>query len=182
MKKLVSVAVGLVFVSAAANAATTTVQGGTVHFKGQIVNAACSVSPESSDQTVNLGQYRSALFTSVGTRSGSVPFNIVLQDCDNTVATNATIAFSGDVDPNDPTVLSTSNIGGGISGAASGVGIEISDKLGTVLPPDGSTFSAPYSLITGTNTLAFNARYKSTADTVTPGDADADATFVLQYQ
>ncbi|WP_320744182.1 type 1 fimbrial major subunit FimA [Enterobacter mori] len=182
MVKLFSIALGMMLFSAVASAASTTVQGGTVHFKGQIVNASCSVSAESSDQTVNLGQYKSSLFTSVGVRSGAIPFNIVLNDCDTLVAQSASVAFSGAVDANDPTVLSTSNLGGGAGGAAAGVGIEISDKQGTVLTPDGSTFSAPNTLITGTNTLIFNARYKSTAAIVTPGEADADATFVMQYQ
>ena len=43
---------------AAALADTTTVNGGTVHFKGEIVNAACAVDAGSIDQTVQLGQVR----------------------------------------------------------------------------------------------------------------------------
>lgn len=42
--------------SAAALADTTTVNGGTVHFKGEVVNAACAVDAGSVDQTVQLGQ------------------------------------------------------------------------------------------------------------------------------
>ena len=40
--------------------AATTVNGGTVHFKGEVVNAACAVNMNSVDQTVLLGQVRSA--------------------------------------------------------------------------------------------------------------------------
>ena len=57
-------------VAGAANAADpvtpVSVNGGTVHFKGELVNAACSVNTDSSEQTVNLGQYRTAKFTKVG--------------------------------------------------------------------------------------------------------------------
>lgn len=41
--------------STAALAAATTVNGGTVHFKGEVVNAACAVDAGSVDQTVQLG-------------------------------------------------------------------------------------------------------------------------------
>lgn len=41
--------------STAALADTTTVNGGTVHFKGEVVNAACAVDAGSIDQTVQLG-------------------------------------------------------------------------------------------------------------------------------
>ncbi len=43
--------------STAALAATTTVNGGTVHFKGEVVNAACAVDAGSLDQTVMLVRY-----------------------------------------------------------------------------------------------------------------------------
>lgn len=41
-----------------AQADTTTVTGGTVNFVGQVVDAACSVSADSVDQTVTLSQVR----------------------------------------------------------------------------------------------------------------------------
>lgn len=161
--------------------AATTVPGGTVHFTGQIVNAACAVSAGSTDQTVNLGQYRTANFTAVGDRSGTVPFKIQLQDCDTSVSTQASVAFSGTADSTDTTVLNVGNISGGASGSASGVGIEIADQLGKVLTPNGSVYSTAQNLIDGVNVLNFTARYKSTAAAVTPGQADADATFTMQY-
>ena len=181
-KTLLRALIGASILSAGYASAATTVAGGTVHFTGQIVNAACAVSSTSSNQTVNLGQYRTANFTAVGAYSGKVPFTIKLEDCDPTVSTTAAVAFSGSADGNDNTVLSTSNISGGSAGAAAGVGIEISDSKGTVLAPTGAAFSSPQTLITGSNTLNFNARYKSTLANVTPGEADADATFTMQYE
>lgn len=182
--KMKSIAVSMFMamgVVSAANAAAVIVPGGTVHFKGTIVNAACAVSADSTNQTVQLGQYRTANFNAVGDRSTAVPFTIKLEDCDPTVSTTASVAFSGNADSVDNTVLTVSNIGGGASGAATGVGIEISDHLGKVLKPDGSVYSTPKNLIDGANVLDFTARYKSTVATVTPGQADADATFTMQY-
>lgn len=72
--------------STAALADTTTVNGGTVHFKGEVVNAACAVDAGSIDQTVQLGQVRSAKLATAGSTSSAVGFNIQLDDCDTTVA------------------------------------------------------------------------------------------------
>jgi major type 1 subunit fimbrin (pilin) len=60
--------------STAALAATTTVNGGTVHFKGEVVNAACAVDAGSIDQTVQLGQVRSAKLATAGSTSSSGRF------------------------------------------------------------------------------------------------------------
>ena len=80
----------LALVAGAAHAEDTTtpvsVNGGTVHFKGELVNAACSVNTDSSEQTVNLGQYRTAKFTKVGDTTSNIPFTIELNDCDPAVA------------------------------------------------------------------------------------------------
>ncbi|MBU5412441.1 type 1 fimbrial major subunit FimA [Serratia ureilytica] len=158
------------------------VQGGAVHFKGEIVNAACAVGAESINQTINLGQYRTANFKAVGDKTGLVPFTIKLQDCDTAVATSAAVAFSGNADASDNSVLATSNIGGGASDAASGVGIEIADNKGKILAPNGGDFSTAQTLNDGSNVLYFTARYKATSTTVTPGQADADATFTMKYE
>ena len=52
--------------STAALAAATTVNGGTVHFKGEVVNAACAVDAGSVDQTVQLGQVRRTRIAGTG--------------------------------------------------------------------------------------------------------------------
>ncbi|EJD6672737.1 TPA: type 1 fimbrial major subunit FimA [Providencia rettgeri] len=167
--------------SVSALASAVTVPGGTIHFKGSIVNAACAVSASSDGQVVKLGQYRSANFTAAGDRSNPVTFQIELEDCDTTVSKTAQVAFSGNLDAIDSTVLAVTNSASGTSGAASGVGIEIADHTGLVLKPDGSAFSTAQNLINGHNVLNFSARYKSTVAAVTPGAADASATFVMQY-
>lgn len=176
----------LALVSAAAYAEdpvpapAVSVNGGTVHFKGELVNAACAVNTESADQIVNLGQYRTAKFSNVGDTTTNVPFTIELNDCDPAVAKTASVAFSGQIDGSDNTLLAVSS--GSNDNAAKGVGIEILDSKSSTLIPDGASFSAEQTLIEGTNTLKFAARYKATAATTEPGQANADATFVMKYE
>lgn len=92
--------------STAALAAVTTVNGGTVHFKGEVVNAACAVDAGSVDQTVQLGQVRTASLDQDGATSSAVGFNIQLNDCDTDVASKAAVAFLGTtIDTNHTNVL-----------------------------------------------------------------------------
>lgn len=55
IKTLAFVITSALALTSAAVSAATTVNGGTVHFKGQLVNAACAVDANSVDQTVQLG-------------------------------------------------------------------------------------------------------------------------------
>lgn len=115
--------------SAAALADTTTVNGGTVHFKGEVVNAACAVDAGSVEQTVQLGQVRSAKLATAGSTSSAVGFNIQLDDCDTSVSTKASVAFSGTaVDTTNNTVLA---LQGSAAGSATNVGVQILDNKGT---------------------------------------------------
>ncbi len=68
---------------------TTTVNGGVIHFKGEVVNAACAIDSESMNQTVELGQVRSSRLAKAGDLSSAVGFNIKLNDCDTNVSSNA---------------------------------------------------------------------------------------------
>jgi major type 1 subunit fimbrin (pilin) len=99
---------------------------------------------------------------------------------DHAHARAAAVAFTGQIDTTDKTLLAVSS--GSNDNAAKGVGIEILDSKSTTLTPDGASFSATQALIKGTNTLNFTARYKATAATTEPGKANADATFVVKYE
>lgn len=59
---------------------TTTVNGGVIHFKGEVVNAACAIDSESMNQTVELGQVRSSRLAKAGDLSSAVGFNIKLNN------------------------------------------------------------------------------------------------------
>ena len=147
--------------------AATTVNGGTVHFKGEVVNAACAVNMNSVDQTVLLGQVRSATLGSDGKTSGSVGFTIQLDDCDLTTGPtqSAKIIFSGTPVTGKTNVLALQN---SASGAATNVELN-------------SDAASEYTLTDGTNKIPFQARYYATGQ-ATAGIANADATFKVQYQ
>lgn len=165
--------------SAAALADTTTVNGGTVHFKGEVVNAACAVDAGSVDQTVQLGQVRTASLAQEGATSSAVGFNIQLNDCDTNVASKAAVAFLGTaIDAGHTNVLALQS---SAAGSATNVGVQILDRTGAALTLDGATFSEQTTLNNGTNTIPFQARYFATG-AATPGAANADATFKVQYQ
>ncbi|MFJ3358427.1 type 1 fimbrial major subunit FimA [Serratia liquefaciens] len=167
------------------HAASNTVSGGTIHFRGSLVDAACSVSADSADQIVDLGQYTLHHFKSKGTATNAIPFKIKLEDCDTTVSSTAAVAFSGQVDATSPNLLAVDSSAGGNSdngASASGVGIQIVDSASKNVIPDGTTFSTPKKLIDGENILDFTAHYVSTVDKPTAGQANSDATFIMQYQ
>lgn len=101
---------------------TTTVNGGVIHFKGEVVNAACAIDSESMNQTVELGQVRSSRLAKAGDLSSAVGFNIKLNDCDTNVSSNAAVAFLGTtVTSNDDTLALQSSA----AGSAQNVGIQI---------------------------------------------------------
>lgn len=166
-------ALSLSSTAALAETTPTTVNGGTVHFKGEVVNAACAVDAGSVDQTVQLGQVRTASLKQTGATSSAVGFNIQLNDCDTSVATKAAVAFLGTaIDSAHPKVLALQS---SAAGSATNVGVQILDRTGNELTLDGATFSAQTTLNNGTNTIPFQARYYAIGE-ATPGAANADAT------
>ncbi|WP_429066210.1 type 1 fimbrial major subunit FimA [Aeromonas bestiarum] len=168
-----------ILAATAAPTPTVTVNGGAVHFRGEVVNAACAVDANSADQTVQLGQVRSAKLAAAGSTSSTVGFNIQLADCDTAVSTRASVAFFGTaVNTTNTTVLALQS---SAAGGATNVGVQILDSKGTPQVLDGATFSAPVTLNNGTNIIPFLARYYATG-AATAGTANADATFKVQYQ
>lgn len=184
MKKLLLVSATALLIGNVAHAAPgpSTVNGGTVHFQGEFVNAACAVSSDTANQIVNLGQHRTSAITAAAQYTANVPFSIKLVDCDTTTVKTAKFAFSGTRDQSDTTLLRVHSGPSTNAVAASGVGVEISDSAGTLLAPDGATFSKAETIVSGDNSINFIARYKSTAAAVTAGQAYADANFVVSYQ
>ncbi|KNC06427.1 type-1 fimbrial protein subunit A [Klebsiella sp. RIT-PI-d] len=179
LKTLALTALSALCLSPVVFADTTVVNGGTVHFKGEVVNAACAVDADSLEQTVPMGQVRTAKLATAGSTSNSVGFNIQLNDCDTTVATKASIAFSGTaVNSENANVLALQS---SASGSATNVGVQILDRTGTPLALDGASFSTAVTLNDGNNVLPFQARYFATGK-ATAGTANADATFKVQYE
>lgn len=172
--------------------ATNTVNGGTVKFEGQLVNAACALDVSSLNQTVQMGQVRTSTFTDKGVKSPAVGFNIVLTGC-KTGAEPELDADNKPISPNDKTVavgFSAVQAGSGNkdvlsltrgTGSARGIGLQLNDRAGEVVPLDG-TPTASIALNDDRVEVPFTAAYISTDKNVTSGTANASVVFTLTYQ
>lgn len=147
---------------------------GNIEFIGEIIDQACEVKTESKNIQVNLGRIPKANLPSVGSKSTSVPFTIKLINCPAAI-TSAKVSFDAIPYTNDNTVIalkSTSN--------ATGVGVQLTDyrnAIITLLSP-----SSEYPLISNVeNDLNFTANYITKSLPVTPGLANASATFLIIY-
>lgn len=165
-----------------------TVNGGTVHFTGSIVDAACAVDNGSDGETVKLGQFRAADLATAGKESGKVPFTIKLTDCDlggdtkTAPYSRVAVTFSGDTASGNTKALAVKPATSAAADeAASNVGVEIL-QAGKALALDGSALATASNLSKGDNELKFNAAYIATADKATAGEANADVTFKLTYE
>ncbi|AIC22578.1 hypothetical protein EY04_27820 [Pseudomonas chlororaphis] len=163
-----------------ANAATV-VPGGTIQFKGTVVNAACAVDATSTALTVIMGQVRvAALDKGLGTQSSArTPFDIILDDCDTSISGNASVSFTGVTAQGQPT-MAVAGIGGN---ASSGVGLQIFDATGQAIVLDGAAESVSTALNPGQNTLKFQAGHVSLSPQggILPGDASANIDFKVRY-
>lgn len=160
-----------------ANAATDPYkdQGhGTVTFTGSIVDAPCSIDPETIDQTVNLGQVSNAALENKGT-STPKNFEIRLEKC-NVGATGkaVTATFTGGKGGTDGML--------GLTGSAKGASIAMTDGSGKVLKLGEKTEAQK--LQNGNNTLLFAAYLQGDGASggVVPGDFKSVANFTLDYQ
>lgn len=149
---------------------------GTINFNGEIIDAACTISPASANQIVNLGQVSKSSFTAVGDTAAATAFQIDLSACPASVTT-ASVKFDGTpYQGGDNTALDLTPE----SGVATGVGVRIRDENNQELPL--FTASPATNLTQGvTNTLKFSAAYVAKSTTVTAGPAKAVATFSVVY-
>ena len=147
---------------------------GTVTFTGSVHSGACSIKPESVDQSVHLGAIAKHQLQSGG-KSEARRVLIELEGCDltgltdNTVTTTFTGAPSGAV----PGAIGT-------VGGAGGIGIMMThgNKLVELGVP-----TAPQAIVVGDNTLEFGAYVQgAAADPIVPGSFSAVTNFTLAYQ
>ncbi|MBE4964718.1 chaperone-usher fimbrial major subunit [Enterobacter cloacae complex sp. P24RS] len=163
---------------------------GVVHFTGEVIDSACEVTTDTIGQTVALGKVnRSAFGPIVGSTAAPTEFSIKLENCPPTY-TQAAARFdgteasdgNGDLAIGTPITASTPGdyTGEGTETAATGVAIRIynrADNSQVKLYKDSS-----YTTIdSGNAELKFIARYISTSATVTPGTANADSQFTIEY-
>lgn len=171
-KLALTLAVAMGMAVGVANAGTP---GGTgsVNFKGQIVDAPCTIKPDSTNQDVEMGAV--TVKTLEAGRSSNVPFELHLESCDITgAAKTAAIIFDGvraETGKDDMLAL---------NGSAKGAGLGIVDKMGNDLTLGAEADLG--NLIAGDNTLNFTAYLNKTATgSVTPGSFTSIANFTMMY-
>ncbi|NTX79564.1 type 1 fimbrial protein [Serratia proteamaculans] len=185
-KNLIAAVLATMAMGSVVSTANAANQGsGTVTFTGSIINAPCSIAPDSVDQTVNLGSVANKALANGG-KSSPQNFNIKLQDCDITglVDKTVTTTFTG-----TPSKINANNLG--LTGTASGAAIVLTQG-GTDIKLGEATTATKVG--EGNNTLAFAAYLQGetvTAATKTdsavyapivPGDFKSVANFTLAYQ
>lgn len=176
MKKSIVLLTNLVFSSVCFAAGQG---GGAVTFTGTVVDAPCSITPDSVDQTIDLGQVSVAKLangTSNNGTSAPVEFTIQLEDCSLSPApalNTVTATFNG-TEGNTPGLLGTSG-----SAKGSSIALYNEDSSPLIL---GSP-STPNPLILGSNTLYYSAAVVGDGLSVpiSAGDFTATANFELTY-
>lgn len=143
-----------------------------IELYGNIVDFTCVVESSDSDKSVTLGTWPTKQLSAAGSKTQAVPFTLKLTGCPPGAAS---ITFSGKTDAHDSELLSLND-----ASQASNVAVEILDRDKTRL----ALQQASQEVIVdaqGDATLEFYANYIATADNPLPGRADADATFMINY-
>lgn len=148
-----------------------------ITISGSIQNTSCTVSTDSADQTVFLGDIASRTFYQAGATSMPVQFTVDLQNCTGSMS-GVTVTFNGTADGTEPALLGLDSG----TNAASGLGIAILDANRTLIPVNNPSSNYAIDITKPDNALVFYAQYQSTGASVTAGSATATATFNLTYQ
>ncbi|MCG3100957.1 fimbria assembly protein [Pantoea agglomerans] len=164
-------AVALVMLHANVQAATALGEIN-IQMSGNIVDFTCIAEGNDSDKTVTLGTWPTKQLSSTGSRTQPMPFTLKLTDCPPGAAS---ITFSGKADGSNNGLLALND-----ASTASRVAVEIRDADKTRLALQQA--SQPVTIdAQGNAVLSFYANYIATADNPQPGRADADATFMINY-
>lgn len=176
MKKGIAIVAVMVASALMANANAASDQGhGKVTFTGSIIDAPCSINPDSIDQTVDMGQISNVALNASSFAGTSVPrnFEIKLENCDITTMKTVTTTFTGSEGATAGSL--------GITGTAKGASLILTNGDGEQIKLGDA--SAPHTLQNGNNTLLFSAYLQGDGvKEVTPGDFTAVADFTLAYQ
>lgn len=178
MKKAILALSVIAGFAVSSNAFAAPAGDGTVKFTGEIVDSPCVLSVDSQNQEVKLGQVNKSVFKAKGAKSPAKPFEIKLEECDNSTLKKVKVGFSGVGDADDATLVSVSTE----AGAAQGVGIGIYDGSNKLVALNSGV--ATNDLKKGQSVLYFTANYVSSKDLagVTTGYGNAEVDFNLSYE
>ena len=143
-----------------------------IELYGNIVDFTCVAEGSDSNKTVTLGTWPTKQLSTARSRTQPAPFTLKLTGCP---PGSASITFSGKADGSDNSLLALND-----ASTARNVAVEISDRDKTRLALQQA--SQAVAVDAGGNAeLSFYANYIATADNPQPGSADADATFMINY-
>lgn len=144
-----------------------------LRLKGNVVDYTCVVQASDNDSVIPLGRWSIKQLIAEGSTTMQIPFTLRLTGCP---PGSASLTFTGSSPAGHNQLLALND-----ASTAGGVAIELRDRDRTRLPLQQA--SQPVSVdANGDATLQFFANYISTGRTATAGSANADATFVINYE
>lgn len=147
----------------------------TLNGTNAITSTACQVT--TPDPTVPLGDHDKSEFSGPGSGTDWQTFNIGL-DCDPGSRINVRIDATADSDAGVPGVIKLDSD----QGSAAGVGVQLWYRYEDSPVQFGQERYYWTSSSGGSELVQLQARYYQTAQTITPGAANATATFTLTYK
>ncbi|WP_312951741.1 fimbrial protein [Superficieibacter sp.] len=149
---------------------------GRVNITGTITDNTCTLSQDSENITVEMGNVSNRQFYQPGAGAAYEKFTINIEKCGSTV-NGVTVSFNGAADSAYPGLLALS----AGAGNASGVGVALYNADKSPIPIGDDSQLLP--LIGGQQSahLNFYARYVADGGAVAAGTANASATFILTY-
>lgn len=144
-----------------------------IRLKGNVVDYTCVVQAQDSDKTVPLGSWSTKQLKGEGITTAQVPFTLRLTGCP---PGSASLTFAGNSPAGHDQLLALNS-----GSTATQVAIELRDNDRQRLPLRQA--GQPVEVdANGDAMLQFYANYISLAQAPTAGSANADATFVINYQ
>lgn len=187
-KKLFPITLLISTMMASASVLAVETQTGTLSFKGLIYSSSCIIDindTNSPNTNVLMGRYPTSAFdgkdSEVGGENGNGKIEITLEQCPP--VGKVTLKLDGKADSSSDQILALDNPTS--SETAKNVGIRIynTKDMSKALVINGSkTESIDVEGADTTWNAEFVAKYISTADTVSPGQADATLNYTITYQ
>ncbi|MCX9004740.1 type 1 fimbrial protein [Citrobacter portucalensis] len=147
---------------------------GTIKFHGFVNTGACSITPETQNQTVELGSIAKHVLDNGEMKSTPKPFSIKLENCDTSNLQDKTVSttFTGDTIQDD--ILA-------VTGDVTGAGVALGLENGTPIKLNEAIVNP---IMDGSNELHFSAYLQGLGEQggVTPGEFNSSAQFTLAYQ
>ncbi|HBZ8387163.1 TPA: type 1 fimbrial protein [Klebsiella pneumoniae] len=142
-----------------------------------VKSPTCKIS--NADIKVNLGRHNRSVFMGPGSTTNMVPFNIDLTTCEN--VGNIFMQFNATADGNHAANGIIKIDDSGDDSSATGVGVQVLKNSVPIVLNEPATIWSGSKGSESAYSFQYQARYIQTESTVTAGQANASATFVVTY-